>query len=285
MNFHGGLLFRGNSATMGAKEREAMDTKKLLAGMEAAAREAGRIMLEAENIRASVSVKAGHGNFVTAYDKRVQAYLSGALGALLPEARFIGEEDGADAFTDDDRQGFAFCVDPIDGTTNFLMGFRPSVVSIALLRDGAPYCAAVYNPYAELMLTAVRGEGARCNGEPIQSQDEPLSESLVLFGTAAYNPEFAERTFALCADYLARCIDLRRTGSAAWDLCNLAMGTVGLFFELRLQLWDYAAAGLIAMEAGCRLTDLDGKPLTWDGASSILCASRGVAREDYFPRI
>jgi len=266
------------------KEQGNMDARQLLIGMEAAGREAGRIMREAENIRASVTAKAGHGNFVTAYDKRVQAYLSDALGALLPEARFIGEEDGADAFTDDDRHGYAFCVDPIDGTTNFLTGFRPSVVSIALLKDGAPFLAAVCNPYDELMLTAIRGEGARCNGEPIHSLDLPLRDSLVLFGTAAYNPELAERTFALCADYLRRGIDLRRTGSAAWDLCNMALGTVGLFFEMRLQLWDYAAAGLIAMEAGCRLTDLDGRPLTWDGPSSILCASQGVAKEDYLPR-
>ena len=261
-----------------------MDMKQLLAGVETAAREAGRVMRGAEDIRGDVTAKAGHGNFVTAYDRRVQENLFAALGRLLPEAKFIGEEDGADAFTDDDRRGFAFCVDPIDGTTNFLTGFRPSVTSIALLRDGAPCLAAVYNPYYDQMLTALRGEGAFCNGVPIRSLDRPLSDSLVLFGTAAYNPELAERTFALCADYLRRSLDLRRTGSAAWDLCNMAMGTVGLFFELRLQLWDFAAAGLIAMEAGCRLTDLDGKPLTWDGPSSVLCASRGVAKEDYYPR-
>lgn len=262
-----------------------MNTEMILNGVMHAAREAGRIMLEADDVRAGVIAKEGHGNFVTAYDKRVQRYLSGALRALLPEARFIGEEDGADAFTDADAHGFAFCVDPIDGTTNFVTGFRPSVTSIALLCDGAPYLAAVYNPYADLMLTAVRGEGARCNGHPIRSSSEPLANSLVLVGTAAYNPEFNARTVALCGDYLPRCLDLRRTGTAAWDLCNLAMGTVGLFFELRLQLWDFAAAGLIAQEAGCRLTDLDGAPLTWNGPSSILCASQGVAREDYFPRV
>jgi fructose-1,6-bisphosphatase/inositol monophosphatase family enzyme len=73
-----------------------MDVQKLLAGIEAAARKAGRIMLEAEDIRATVTEKEGHGNFVTAYDRRVQAYLSEALAALLPEASFIGEEDGAE---------------------------------------------------------------------------------------------------------------------------------------------------------------------------------------------
>lgn len=262
-----------------------MDTDKLLAGMETAAREAGRIMLEADNIRASTTEKAGHANFVTIYDKRVQAYLFDALGKLLPEAKFIGEEDGADAFTDEDRRGFAFCVDPIDGTTNFVTGFRPSVTSIALLRDGAPYLGVVYNPYDDLMFTAARGKGAYCNGKRLRSSTEPLASSLVMFGTAAYNPELNARTFALCADYLPRCVDLRRTGSAAWDLCNLAMGTIGLFFEAKLQLWDFAAAGLIATEAGCRLTDLDGNPPAWDGPCPLLCASQGVAREDYLPRV
>ena len=262
-----------------------MDIQKLLTDIEAAAREAGRIMLEAGDIRANTIAKEGHGNLVTVYDKRVQTFLFDALGGLLPEAKFIGEEDGKDTFTDEDRWGYAFCIDPIDGTTNFVTGFRPSLTSIALLRDGAPYLAVVYNPYDDLMFSAIRGEGARCNGQPMRSSTEPLSNSLVLFGTAAYTPEFSAPTFALCADYLPRCIDLRRSGSAAWDLCNVAMGTVGLYFELQIQLWDYAAAGLIAEEAGCHLTALDGKPLTWDGPSSILCASQGVAKEDYLPHI
>ncbi len=262
-----------------------METKELLSGVERAAREAGRIMLSADDVRASATAKAGHANFVTVYDKRVQAYLFEALSALLPEAGFIGEEDGADTFTDADRHGFAFCVDPIDGTSNFLTGLRPSVTSIALLRDGAPFLGVVYEPYRGMLLSAIRGGGAFLNGAPIHSSDEPLARSLVGFGTAPYRPELAEQTFALCADYLPRCIDLRRSGSAAWDLCAVAMGNTGLFYEMQLQLWDYAAAGLIAEEAGCRITDLSGAPLPWDGPSSVICASRGVAQEDYFPRI
>ncbi len=262
-----------------------MDIEKLLSGVADAAREAGRIMLEANNIRAGTTEKEGHGNFVTVYDRRVQAYLFETLGRLLPEAHFIGEEDGADVFRSEDRRGFAFCVDPIDGTSNFLSGWRPSVTSIALLRDGAPYLGVVYNPYQDLLFTAVRGGGAFVNGAPIRSSGEPLSRSLVLFGTAPYYPELAEHTFAVCASYLPRCIDLRRSGTAAWDLCSVAMGTVGLYYELELQLWDYAAGGLIAEEAGCRLTDLDGKPLSWDGPSSVICASEGVAKEDYFPTV
>lgn len=261
------------------------ETNVLLTGIEAAARTAGRIMLEAGNIRASVTAKEGHANFVTAYDKRVQAYLFDALGALLPEAKFIGEEDGADTFTDEDRRGYAFCVDPIDGTTNFMTGFRPSVTSIALLRDGAPYLGVVFNPYWDMLFAGIKDGGAFLNGAPIRSSEEPLARSLVSFGTAPYNPELADQTFALCAHYLPRCIDLRRSGAAAWGLCSVAMGSIGLFYEMRLQLWDYAAAGLVAAEAGCRLSALDGSPLTWDGPSSMICASQGVAKENYFPSI
>ena len=261
-----------------------METSKLLAGIETAARTAGKIMLEASDVRAVATAKEGHANFVTAYDKRVQAYLFEALGALLPEAKFIGEEDGADAFTEEDRRGFAFCIDPIDGTTNFMTGYRPSVMSIALLRDGVPYLGVVYNPYWDMLFTGMKDGGAFLNGTPIRSSDEPLARSLVSFGTAPYDPELAEQTFALCAYYLPRCIDLRRSGAAAWDLCSVAMGTTGLFYETRLQLWDYAAAALIADEAGCTVTDLQGAPLPYNGPSAVICASQGVARGPYLPR-
>lgn len=260
-----------------------MKVNNLLSGMEAAAREAGRIMLEADHIREGVIEKEGHGNFVTTYDKLVQNYLSDTLGRLLPEASFIGEEDGADRYSEQNRHGFSFCVDPIDGTTNFLCGYPPSVTSIALFRDGLPYLGVVYNPYWNMLFSGIRGEGAFLNGAQIFSSSEPLSRSLAVFGTAAYNPELSQRTFALCSAYLPRCIDLRRSGSAAWDLCSVAAGKTGLYFELQIQLWDYAAGGLIAEEAGCALTTTEGNPLTWDGPSSILCASRGVAREMYLP--
>ncbi len=259
--------------------------ERLISQITDAAREAGKIMLSASHVRESAAVKEGHANYVTAFDRKIQEFLFQALGEILPEAHFIGEENGADQFTGEDREGFAFCVDPIDGTSNFLTGFRPSVTSIALLRDGKGYLGVVYNPYQDEMYSAVRGCGACCNRQPILSSAQPLSESMVSFGTSPYRPDLHEFTFAVCRDYLSRCIDLRRTGSAAWDLVTVANGTVGLFFEKTLALWDYAAGGLIAQEAGCVLTDMEGRELGWDGPTSILCASRGVAREDYLPRI
>ena len=250
-----------------------------------AAREAGKIMLDAEDIRHSIDRKSGHANFVTLYDKKVQAFLFDRLSREFPEARFIGEEDGADEFLAQYSRGFVFCIDPIDGTSNFLTGYRPSVTSIALLKDGKPYAAVVYEPYRDLMFSAVKGEGAFLNDQPIHSSDEPLSRSMVSFGTSPYHAELTSRSFDLCKKIMPRCIDLRRSGSAAWDICQVAMGVTGLFFECILQLWDFAAAGLILEEAGGRISDMDGRELAYNGESSILCVSRGVLKEGNYQTI
>ena len=258
--------------------------EKILAGMEAAARHAGGIMLSATEIQKKTTEKEGHGNFVTEYDKKVQEYLFAALKKVLPEARFLGEEEGAETFREEYRKGFLFVIDPIDGTANFLTGCRPSVTSIALMKDGAPWAAVIYNPYDDLMFTAGKGAGAFCNGERICSLEKDLAHSMVGFGSAPYYEGLQDLTFALARKYMNLSMDIRRAGAAAWDLCTVAEGRIGLFYELRLGLWDFAAGALIAEEAGCRVTDAAGRPLTYDGPSSVVAASAGVAREGgYLP--
>ena len=163
-----------------------MDAQELLRGICEAAREAGKIMLEATSIDAATDSKSGHANFVTEYDRRVQDLLFERLGRLLPEANFVGEEEGAEGFKEEYRKGFAFVIDPIDGTTNFIEAYRPSVISVGLLKDAVPYAGLIYNPYMDELFTAIRGEGACLNGERIHVRQAPLKESLVLFGTAPY---------------------------------------------------------------------------------------------------
>ena len=114
------------------------------------------------------------------------------------------------------------------------------------------------------------------NGERIMSSDTPLSDSLAVFGTAPYYTELQEQTFETAKKLLPLCVDLRRSGTAAWDMCCVAMGRCNLYFELKIQLWDYAAAALIAQEAGCTVTDIAGLPLSYKGPSSALCRARGV---------
>ena len=136
--------------------------------------------------------------------------------------------------------------------------------------------AVVYNPYDDMVFYATKGQGAYLNGEKIMSSEAPLSDSLAVFGTAPYYTDLHEKTFDIARKLLLQCVDLRRSGTAAWDMCCVAMGQCNLYFEAIIQLWDYAAAALIAAEAGCTLTDLEGNPLTWNGPTPLICLSRGV---------
>ena len=257
----------------------------LRTNIEAAAREAGRIILSAGSNKSATDTKSGHANFVTMYDRMVQEYLFAELARILPEASFVGEEEGAESFREEYRKGYAFVIDPIDGTSNFIKGYRPSVTSIGLLKDGKPYIGVVYNPFADIMYSAQRGEGAFRNGTPIHSSEDPLAQSLFSMGTSPYYAELSARSFQIGEHYLHRTVDMRRSGAAAWDLCQLAEGITGLFFELKLGLWDFAAGAVIATEAGCVLTDIEGNELTYDGPSSVLAVSAGVVREAYFPEV
>ena len=238
------------------------------------AKEAGVIMMTAKAPK--IMEKEGHANFCTETDEKIQAFLIDRLQKVLPEAAFLGEEDGQDVFTEKMSEGYCFVLDPIDGTSNFIYSYRPSVVSIALLKGGKPYMAVIYNPFDDMMFSATAGKGAYMNEEKIMSANTPLSDSLAVFGTAPYYTELQERTFEIAKNLLPLCVDLRRSGTAAWDMCCVALGRCNLYFELKIQLWDYAAAALIAKEAGCKITDIEGNELSFRGPTSVLCMGQGV---------
>lgn len=153
-------------------------------------RACGEIILQADRGKGCIDEKAGHANFVTTYDRKVQQELQGRLLEILPGAVFVGEEEDRHAAV---AEGYAFIVDPIDGTTNFIKDYHMSAISVGLARDGEQYMGVVYNPYLNEMFTAVKGQGAYLNGEPIHVSSEPLSNGVVLFGTAPYYEELNRR--------------------------------------------------------------------------------------------
>ena len=246
----------------------------IIVQIQQAVKEASRIMLSAKRVEESVSSKEGHANFVTTYDKKVQEQLKARLLEILPEAHFCGEE-GEDAATDINK-GYVYIVDPIDGTTNFIKDFKVSAISVGLAHNGHMKAGVVYNPYLDEMFSAVAGQGAYLNGNPIHVSKAPLSEALVIFGTSPYNQELAERSFRLAYEYFRQAMDVRRTGSAALDLCSIASGRAELYFELILQPWDYAAGSLIVEEAGGRVTTVDEEPIRFDQPCSIMAVGKGV---------
>lgn len=238
------------------------------------AKEAGKIFLEATS--ATVSAKEGVGNFVTDYDVRVQALIYERLKQIHPEAALMGEEDEDHTAN---LAGDCFIVDPLDGTQNFINGYRHSCVSIGMTRGGEPVLGVVYNPYQDELFWAEKGKGAFCNGRPIHTSTATLSESVLLFGCSSYNREQTDFTFRLLRELFDRALDLRSSGSAALDLCYVAAGRVNLFFEYQLSPWDYCAGSLILTEAGGRVSQLGGSPLDLANGGSVLAAGWNAYEE------
>lgn len=252
-----------------------MTEEQLLENIIHAVRACGTIILNADRTKSGIDEKAGHANFVTAYDKKVQSELQKRLLEILPEAVFVGEEEDVHASVKD---GYAFIVDPIDGTTNFIKDYHASAISVGLIKDAKRYMGVVYNPYLDEVYTAVKGKGAFLNGSPIQVSRQSLENGIVIFGTATYYEEYAKATFDMAYDYYCKALDVRRSGSAALDLCNVAAGRAELFFELRLCPWDYAAGSLIVEEAGGVVTTIDGGELPLNEGCGVL-ATNAVYRD------
>lgn len=240
--------------------------------------DASQIMLEAEKHEINTQEKDGHANFVTEYDSRVQKELFARLADILPEARFMGEEDDASSsYTD---KGYLFIIDPIDGTTNFIRRNHTSCISVGLLKDGECLLGVVYNPYRDELFYAEKGKGAWMNDTPIHVSEEPLSNGLLLFGTSPYYEELTRPAFDIAYHYFKKCMDLRRSGSAAIDLCDIACGRAELFFELRLSPWDYAAGSLIIEEAGGHICGKELASVQFEKPQSIIAYGKGVSKEE-----
>lgn len=247
------------------------------------AREGGEIILSAGNIAQSVSQKGSARNLVTKYDSEVQELLRTRLLAAWPEAHFVGEEDD---MQDEITHGLSFIVDPIDGTANFVKGYRCSVVSIAAAQDGKAICGVVYDPYTDSMFSAEKGKGAWLNGAPIHvaaGEDSKLESGLVCMGTSPYYPELNDRTFRLMRALFDASMDIRRSGSAALDICAVACGRAVLMVEAAVSPWDYAAAALIAEEAGAKVGRIEGEPATLADEGSFLAATPSAYAE-FFAR-
>ena len=229
-------------------------------------RRAGEMVLSAHDIAAGTHEKTSAADLVTEYDLAVEAFLKEQLPPLCPGSIFYGEEEAENA---DPSRDWAFIVDPIDGTTNFVRGLRQSAISVALARDGQVEYAVVFDPYKNEMFSARRGGGAFLNGAPIRVSDKPLAEGIFGMGTAIYRREYLEPTMRVTEQLFRRACDFRRLGAAALDLCDVACGRVELFFEYSLCPWDFAAGSLIITEAGGHISTLQGGPLVLTERCSV----------------
>ena len=247
-------------------------TDPLAEGAVRAVWEAGRLLADPAAVR-SIRAKS-ETDYVTNVDLEVQEFLRERLAALTPGVQFMGEEQDNSCL---DWSRPCWILDPVDGTTNLIHGFPASAVSLGLLEQGRITLGVVYNPFRQELFTAKAGAGAFLNGSPIQVRDTAdLSHSLIAIGTSPYDRELIPKNFALFAKLFARCEDIRRTGSAALDLCDLACGRTDGYLERNLKPWDFAGASIVLAEAGGALTDFAGQPVDFTKNSDCLAAAPKV---------
>jgi myo-inositol-1(or 4)-monophosphatase len=237
----------------------APEKRALLATCVAAAARGAEIIRSHEARRADLKwEQKTHADFVSVVDRASEQAIVEVVRSRHADARVLGEELSPDA---DALRGLVFVADPLDGTTNYLHGFPWYAVSIAAVVDGAPIAAAIINvPNGELF-TAVEGNGARKNGQPISvSKITEPSRSLIGTGFPFKRPEDIERYLEPMGRIMSKTSGLRRPGAAALDLADVACGRFEAFWELMLAPWDLAAGILLVREAEGVVTGLDGGP-------------------------
>ena len=260
------------------EEKKNMEIGQILEKMTAVVKGCGEIIRNAEEDQMHASSKSSFRDLVTQYDVLVQEFAIEELAKAFSGAGFISEE--SDAISPDPAR-MIFVIDPIDGTANFVHCYRHSCTSIACVMDHEPFAAVIYDPYKEELFCAGKGKGAFLNEKRLRVPDNALTGSLVLFGSAPYYPELTDRTFDALRSVFSRCQDIRRSGSAALDLCYVAAGRAGLFYETMLSVWDYAAGALIVREAGGVCLSMEGTEPVFDRPvkGSIIAGSERIIKE------
>jgi myo-inositol-1(or 4)-monophosphatase len=203
-----------------------------------------------------VQTKSTDTDVVTAADRAVERQVVTALAAERPGDGVLGEEYGDSAATS--AGAVRWILDPIDGTVNYLYGLPQYAVSLAAEVDGVVVAGVVHNAATGEEWTATLGGGAWRDGRRLTgSARTTLDQTLVATGFG-YDPARRAHQGAVVAALLPRVRDIRRFGAAALDLCMAAEGSLDAYFEKGLNPWDHAAGGLVATEAGLRVSGLDG---------------------------
>ena len=232
--------------------------------------EAARLALDYFGKQESLGVTMkGAQDWLTVADGAVEDFLRRRLAVLFPTDTVIGEEGGGAA------SDAVWIIDPIDGTMNFAHGDRNWCISIGFLLNHVPTIGIVAAPALDELYVAQRGQGATLNGRPIAvSATEDLKRATIEIGWSTRIP-FEHYLAVLQRGHAAGCA-VKRSGSGALGLCNVANGRTDAYLELHINAWDVAAGIVIAGEAGALISDF----FAGDGISKgnpIVCSTPALA--------
>jgi myo-inositol-1(or 4)-monophosphatase len=215
-------------------------------------------------------------DLVTEVDHQSEAYLIGEIQKRFLDHYILAEESG-ETLGDKDHIWY---IDPLDGTVNYAHHIPIFCVSVAYASRGTVMLGAVYDPLRDEMFTTERGKGAFLNNKPIHtSVTTELQKSLLVTGFPYDTWNTKQDNFYNFEKLGKLTQGVRRFGSAALDACYVGAGRFDGFWELSLKPWDVAAAGLVAEEAGARVTNIDGNPDYISAPQSIICAAPGIYDE------
>lgn len=221
-----------------------------------AARSAGNIIVRNMDRLDRLNIVSKQNNdFVTEVDHKAEAAIIEEIHKAYPDHGIFAEESGLS----NDKSEYQWIIDPLDGTTNFLHGFPQFAVSIALRIKNRLEVAVVYDPVAQEMFTAARGEGAQLNEKKIRvSSHKGINGALLATGFPYTDQSYLDTYIETMRALMAPAAGIRRPGSAALDIAWTAAGRVDGFWEFNLNAWDIAAGVLIVREAGGIVSDLSG---------------------------
>jgi len=220
--------------------------------------------------------KKGAIDLVTEVDLAVERMFRAMVAERFPGHTVLAEELGSG---EQPPGRFCWIFDPLDGTTNYAHGLPVFASSLALEVDGVVNVGAIYDPTRRELFTATLGGGAYLNGAPMRvSTTAAMIDALLVTGFPYTVHDSGEELVSLFAAFLSEAQAVRRLGSAALDLCYVAAGRMDAFWEQHLKPWDMAAGALMLVEAGGRITSLDGGP--FDLRKGQLMASNGALHFD-----
>jgi myo-inositol-1(or 4)-monophosphatase len=233
-----------------------VSTERLLAVAVEASTAAGKVLLDYARSGFHVERKNPI-NLVTDADYAAEQCIIDHIRRHFPTHQTLAEERGVGT---DASSRYRWIIDPLDGTTNFAHGFPVYAISIGVECDGALLVGAVYDPTRDELFMATAGRGAFLNGRSIAVSDTgQLEAALTVTGFAYDIRETSNNNLDHFARFALKAQGVRRTGSAALDLCYVAAGRFDGFWEVKLSPWDMAGGVVIVREAGGRVTDLRGK--------------------------
>lgn len=220
-----------------------MNYSEIANQIERIAKGAGRLIIQKEVLE--ISEKSDAANIVTNMDVASQRYIIEECSKLIPHSSFYAEEEGKQELGEE----YTWVIDPIDGTTNYAYDYKHSCISIALLYKKKAVVGVIYDPYLDECFVGIEGKQSMCNGRKIHAANHDLKHALIMFGTSPYNKALADESFDTAKKFFLKGRDIRRSGSAALDICYVACGRADAYYEMQLSPWDYAAGYVIAVNA------------------------------------